>query len=68
LYIALWPAAQTPTVSASGASVPVSIAGIQSAISTHRYAASNTFGRVRRQWSTLLQNHSLEYVPPHLAR
>ena len=23
---------------------------------------------MRRQWRILLQNHSLEYVPPHLAR
>src|SRR5450432_223398 len=66
--MALWPAAQMPTVSLSGASVPVSAAGIQSAISTHRCAASNTFGAVRRQWRILLKNHSLEYVPPHFAR
>ncbi len=68
LYIALCPAAQTPIVRSSGDSVPVSIAGIQSAISTHRCAASKTFGRVRRQCRILLKNHSLLYVPPHLAR
>ena len=51
---------QTPTVNLSGASVPVSIAGTQSAHSTHRCAASNTSGLVRRQWRILLKNHSLE--------
>src|ERR1035437_7741424 len=66
--MALWPAAQMPTVSLSGASVSVSIAGIQSAISTQVSAALNTVGATRRQRRILLKNHSLEYVPPHLAR
>ena len=42
------------------ASVPASTAGIQSAHSTHRCAASNTSGLVRRQCRILLKNHSLE--------
>lgn len=41
-------------VSLCGASVPVSIAGIQSAISIQVWAASKTFGLVRRQCKILL--------------
>ena len=58
--MALCPAAHTPMLSLSGASVPVSMAGIQSAISTHEWAASKTSGLVRRQCRILLKNHSLE--------
>jgi hypothetical protein len=59
-HIALWPAAQTPTVSFSGCCVPESMAGIQSAHSTqyarpqkrwHQHEGSAEFWR---------ENHSLE--------
>ncbi len=67
-YIALWPAAQTPRTIFSGRVSPASSAGIQSQCSTKLCAAANTFGAARLQRSALLQNHSEEYVPPHLAR
>ena len=64
----MWPAAQTPRTIRSGRVSPASSAGIQSQCSTKLCAAAKTFGAARLQRSALLQNHSEEYVPPHLAR
>jgi len=58
--IALWPAAQMQRAKRSVAVRPVSTAGIQSAHSTHVWAASKTSGASRRQRRTLDQNHSEE--------
>src|SRR5580698_10139358 len=57
-----------PAVNLSGASVPVSSAGTKSDNSIQECAASKTSGAARRHFKILLKNHSLEYVPPHLAR
>src|SRR5258705_13619885 len=57
-----------PAVNFSGDSVLVRAAGTRSDNSIHEYAALKTSGAERRQLRILLKNHSLEYVPPHLAR
>ena len=64
----MWPAAQMPRLSCRGCAVPVNTAGIQSAISTHVPAAANTSGASFLQCRIFDQNHSAEYVQPHLAR
>jgi predicted metalloprotease len=66
--MALWPAAQRLRFRRRGSEVPVRTPGTKSAHSTQEYAELKTLGSTRRQWKILLQNHSEEYVPPHLAR
>ena len=66
--IALWPAAQTLRLSVNGFVSPAKTAGNQSQYSTQLKAASKTASSTRKQCKSLLKNHSLEYIPPHLAR
>src|ERR1700679_459647 len=56
-----------PRTTRLGSVTPARTEGTQSASSTQEYAALNTSGATARQRQILDQNHSEEYVFPHLA-
>src|SRR5690606_18672513 len=58
---------QTPRLISLGSATPASTLGTQSASYTQENAAPKTFGATLRQCQILAQNHSDEYVLPHLA-